>query len=105
MIGTHPPAIPFLGAFESTYQPDQAAGLAVSARVRDVVADHAGTLELRDDGVGLAEACMQAADESREALAERVRSILHAQHRDATAEPMPLLLDEARRGTASRATA
>ena len=83
-----------------------AAGLpVVSTRVRDVVSDYSGIVQLRDDGSGFAQACVEAAAECRKALAERVRPILQAQHWDTIAMQMDSILADARRDAASQATA
>jgi glycosyltransferase involved in cell wall biosynthesis len=66
-----------------------AAGLpVVSTRVPDVVADYRDIVDLRDDGRGFADACLQAQRADRTAHGKRVAQVLDAQHWDTIASRM-----------------
>jgi glycosyltransferase involved in cell wall biosynthesis len=66
-----------------------AAGLpVVSTRVPDVLADHAGLVDLADDAASFAEACRRAWHRDRREQLELVRPVLARQHWDAIAARM-----------------
>jgi glycosyltransferase involved in cell wall biosynthesis len=67
----------------------------VSTRVPDVVADHAGWVDLADDGAGFAAACRAALTRDPSARRAAAAAVVHHHHWDAIAARMAALMDRA----------